>query len=117
MFEGALATFSATAFSLDGKTLLYLRNVHDDFGEHPWATTVEVATGKEKFHMEGHTEAIAWVGFSPDDSSTISNAWGGYAKLYSVTDGSHLPDLGPAGGQTGIRFLTRWRERCDQSSE
>ncbi|KAH7412794.1 quinon protein alcohol dehydrogenase-like superfamily [Cadophora sp. MPI-SDFR-AT-0126] len=98
-FDGSLASFSATAFSHNGKTLLYLRDVHDKYGVHARVTAVNVATGKEDFYMEGHTNPIMWAGFSPDDSLIVTNAWDGYAKVYSTKDGKHLRDLGPTGGQ------------------
>ncbi|PVH78120.1 WD40 repeat-like protein [Cadophora sp. DSE1049] len=98
-FDGSLATFSPTAYSHDGKTLLYLSDVHDKYGVHARVTAVNVTTGKEDFYMEGHTNPIMWVGFSPDDSLIVSNAWDGYAKVFSAKGGKHLRDLGPTGGQ------------------
>tara|TARA_R110002060_G_scaffold22930_4_gene31088 strand:+ start:51 stop:1373 length:1323 start_codon:yes stop_codon:yes gene_type:complete len=98
-FEGSLATFSPTAFSHDGKALLYLSDVHDKYGVHARVTAINVATGKEDFYMEGHTDHIMCVGFSPDDSLIVTNAWDGYTKVYSAKDGKHVRDLGPTGGQ------------------
>ncbi|KAK0121781.1 hypothetical protein ONS95_010064 [Cadophora gregata] len=98
-FDGALATFSPTAFSHDGKTLLYLSDVHDEYGVHARVTAVKIATGREAFYMEGHKDPIMWIGFSPDDSLIVSTAWDGYAKVYSGTDGKQIRDLGPTGGQ------------------
>lgn len=97
--DGHLATFSPTVFSRDGKTMLYLNDVHDEYGTQKQVTAMIVATGTEKFHMRGHSDSIMWAGFSPDDKLIVTSAWDGFAKLYDAKDGKHLRDLGPTGGQ------------------
>jgi WD40 repeat protein len=60
---------------------------------------IDVATGKENFQLQGHTDAIMWMGFSPDDEFIASAVWDGYLKLYSSKDGRLIWNYGPTGGQ------------------
>lgn len=97
--EGKFPTFAPSAFSHNGKTLLYLSDVRDEWGIHPRVTAVDIETGKDSFHMQGHTDAIMWAGFSPDDKLIATTAWDGYCKLYVGKTGTHIRDYGPTGGR------------------
>ena len=97
--EGKFLTFAPSAFSKDGKTLLYVSDFHDEWGVHPRVTAVDARTGKEKFHMQGHTGPIMWAGFSPNDKLIATTAWDEYFKLYDGKSGKHIRDFGPTGGR------------------
>ncbi|CZR69488.1 uncharacterized protein PAC_19388 [Phialocephala subalpina] len=97
--KGDLTTFAPTAFSHDSKTLLYLTNHRDEWGNHRVVVAIDVETGKEKYQMQGHTDSIMWTGFSPDDELIASAAWDGFLKLYSSKEGKLIRDYGPTGGQ------------------
>ena len=97
--EGKFAPFAPSAFSPDSRTLLYLSDVHDKWGFHARVTAVNVDTGKEKFHLQGHTGPIMWAGFSPNGKLIATTAWDGYCKLYDGEKGKHIRDYGPTGGQ------------------
>lgn len=100
--KGKFPTFAPRAFSHDCRMLLYLSEVHDEWGVHPRVTAADAETGKEKFHMQGHTGAIMWAGFSPDDKLIATTSWDGYCKLYDGKSGKHIRDYGPTGGQNWV---------------
>ena len=97
--EGIFPPFAPSALSTDCAKLLYLSEVHDEWGLHARVTAADVATGKELFHMQGHTKPIMWAGFSPDDKLVATTSWDGLCKLYDAKSGKHIRDYGPTGGQ------------------
>ncbi|OCL10021.1 WD40 repeat-like protein [Glonium stellatum] len=101
-FNGKLATFDATAFSHDGKKILYLKDYHDPTGLHRQAVAFDIANGKDDFTMEGHQDSIMSVVFSPDDKLIASAAWGGYLKIWDGKTGKHIRDFGPTGSQNRV---------------
>lgn len=92
--------FGSSAFSPDGTTLLFTSTVNEGrVGPRARVTAYDLATEKEKFHMEGHMDSIMWTGFSPNGKMIASSAWDSMLKVYSATDGTLLRDYGKTGGQ------------------
>ena len=48
---------------------------------------------QQHFRLEGHTDAIMWVGGSPDGKVVGTSAWDGTAKLWDAIDGRLLHTL------------------------
>lgn len=92
--------FGSSAFSPDGSTLLFTSTANSGaVGPRPRITAYDLATSKEKFHMEGHKDYISWTGFSPNGALIASSSWDSLLKVYSAADGTLLRDYGSTGGQ------------------
>jgi hypothetical protein len=100
--EGKFATFAPTAFSQDSKTLPYLSTVHDKWGAHARVTAVNLETGNEEFHMQGHTAPIMWAGLSPDDRLIATTAWDVTASFTMRKRGSMSGIMVRQEGRTGL---------------
>ncbi|KAF2648192.1 WD40 repeat-like protein [Lophiostoma macrostomum CBS 122681] len=91
--DARIAGFDATPFSSDGKFLLYLaKNRTTQHGmrepdELPQAVVWDIDAGKEVLNLRGHTDYIAWAGFSPDQQHIATVSWDGTMRMYSTVTG------------------------------
>jgi WD40 repeat protein len=91
----AQAPVNALAFSPDGKTLA---TGHGPVGAVGWVKLWDVATGKVKATLEGHTSIVLAVAFSPDGGTLASAGQDGTVKLWDVTAGKEKATLHGQGG-------------------
>jgi WD40 repeat protein len=74
------------AFSPDGKTLA---SGSDDKTVKLW----DVATGKEKATLRGHTDEVWYVAFLPERKTVVSGSLDGTVRLWDVTTGKQMASL------------------------
>src|SRR5882762_4347945 len=91
-FLGHLPGFGSSALSSDGKSLFYLPSRNT-------VAVLDTATHSEKFRLEGHTDAIMWVGASPDGKLLGTSSWDRTVKIWGLQDGTLLKTLSGTKGQ------------------
>ncbi|KAF8575951.1 WD40 repeat-like protein, partial [Ramaria rubella] len=52
------------------------------------------------FRLEGHTDAIMWVGASPDGKLIATSSWDSTVKIWDISDGSLIKTLKGIKGQS-----------------
>lgn len=91
--HGRLASnFGSHAYNCDGTSMIYLpgprprSNTVDDWDICVWDT------GKQeiKHTLKGHTDAIMWTGFSPNDGLIASVSWDKTFRIWSHANGQLL---------------------------
>ena len=91
--HGRLSTsYGSQVFNDKGTSLIFLP------GERPRSNTVDkwdicvwnIERREISLTLEAHTDAIMWVGFSPDDKLIASVSWDKTFRIWSHTDGSLL---------------------------
>jgi WD40 repeat protein len=94
--SGLTGTKAALAFSPDGTMLATEGGPGTSLGAQPEgdfpATVWDVATGKEKFTLGGHTDYIASVSFSPDGNAIVTSSGDSTARLWTA-DGQLVKEL------------------------
>ena len=86
------SSFGGNIFNVDGTSMAFLP------GDSPKSNSVDKwdiciwNTSKKEISLtlEGHTDAIMWVGFSPDDKLLGSVSWDKTFRIWSHVDGSLL---------------------------
>ena len=84
--------FRGRSFNRDGSRMIYLP------GERPWSNRVDdwdiciwdIVRKETTLTLHGHTDAIMWIGFSPDDNVIGSVSWDKTFRIWSSADGSLL---------------------------
>jgi len=88
-----IGNFSSSAFSNDGRFLLYhcengsTQHGMRDADKLPHVVVYDVDAGKEVHRLYGHTDAIMWSGMSPDYQLIASVSWDGTMRMYSADTG------------------------------
>lgn len=103
--EGHLASFGSSAFSPDGKTVIYLRNNETTQEEPreaaslPCINVQDIKSRSLQHQLRGHEDTIMWAAVSPDNLKVASISWDGTARIWDLSSGVCLRVLGPLGGQ------------------
>lgn len=107
IFQNAsTGSFGSEPFSHDGKFLLYLwqnRSTQQGMREPqklPHVVVYDLDAGAEARRLSGHTDAIMWVGFSPNDRHIASVSWDGTMRMYSATTGELTWTTANSGSQS-----------------
>ena len=107
VFENvSIGTFNSEPFSHDGKFLLYLsqnsttQNGMREPQSLPHVIVYDLDLGAEAHRLSGHTDAIMWTGFSPDDQHIASVSWDGTMRMYSASTGELAWTTVDSGGQS-----------------
>jgi WD40 repeat protein len=85
--------FGSGTFSHDGKFLLYIWQYRST--QHgmrhpeklPHTIVYDLEAGTEAHRLSGHTDAIMWTGYSPDDQYIASVSWDSTMRMYSASTG------------------------------
>ncbi|PYI08674.1 WD40 repeat-like protein [Aspergillus sclerotiicarbonarius CBS 121057] len=96
--HGRLAPFGSPPFSPDGQTMIYLDQ------EASYINLWDVESRSLQHQLRGHTDAIAWVGMSPDSTLVASIAWDGTARIWNASSGVCLHVLALGGKLWGGAF-------------
>lgn len=104
--NAVLGSFGSTSFSADGRLLLYhTANSSTQMNMRevdclPQIIVYDIEANKELHRLSGHTDAIMWSAFSPDDELVASVSWDGTLRMYSATTGQLLWATENSGGQS-----------------
>ncbi|KAL5373252.1 hypothetical protein DPSP01_012883 [Paraphaeosphaeria sporulosa] len=88
-----IPSFVQNPFSYDGKLVLYVTNNQTtqhgmrDPDNLPHVVVYNVDAGREVHRFRGHTDMVAWAGFSPDGRYVASVSWDGTLRMYSIETG------------------------------
>lgn len=87
--NGRLAThFQSSAFSNDGRTLIYLPGPSPrSNGDATWDIYLHSLDSGNNITLSGHRDAIMWIGFSPDDALVGSACWDGTFRMWDAATG------------------------------
>ncbi|KAL3421672.1 vegetative incompatibility protein het-e-1 [Phlyctema vagabunda] len=102
---GTLFGFGSPIFSHDGSRLLFsTRNDSTQSGDRPdldlpCINIYNIQNSVVEKQLRGHTDAIMWAGFSPNDKFIASVAWDGTVRIWDTTTGDTKHVLGSFGGQ------------------
>ena len=104
VLKGSLGNFGSDVFSRDGEYMFTLSNDSTQQGmrEEDLLPCIEVrnAETKEVIHrLKGHTDAVMWIGASPDSKKLATVAWDGTVRIWSLRSGFCLHTFGSFGGQ------------------
>lgn len=95
IFPGVcIGGFGSDPFSADGRRLVMLgygQTTQSDMRESdalPEAVVWDLEAGQELFRLHGHTDAIMWVGFSPDSAHIATVSWDGTMRMHDGTSGA-----------------------------
>ncbi|KAK9321849.1 WD40-repeat-containing domain protein [Lipomyces orientalis] len=104
VFTGELTGFGSSAVSNDGKLLVYVSDNHESrlstattWG--PKVVVYDIEMGEKRLTLEGHTDSIMCMTFSPDNKIVASVCWDQMVKLWDTSTGRLVHDIGPTGGQ------------------
>jgi WD40 repeat protein len=88
-----LGNFDSVTFSDDGRLLLYhgengttQRNMREA-DKLPHVVVYDVDAAQQVHCLRGHTDAIMWSAFSPDNQHIASVSWDGTMRMYSASTG------------------------------
>lgn len=93
IYAGSTAGLGSCAFSHNGVYLFYLFKRNE-------IIVYDIRQQREHLRLQDHTDAIMWVGSSPDDNLLASSSWDGTVKLWNLNDGTMLHSLFNGGCQS-----------------
>ncbi|KAJ5641415.1 hypothetical protein N7490_005415 [Penicillium lividum] len=102
-FEGSLGSPGSTIFSHDLKNMVYIvPNMTAVRGWCQYAPSINIWNNEDRslrYQLFGHTDAISWIGISPNDLLATSLSMDGTARVWDVNEGVCLQVIKPQGGQ------------------
>jgi WD40 repeat protein len=97
---------NAVAFAPDGRTLAWAGSSPeqhtDPRASNPWITLWDVAAGKERAVLTGHTDGITSLAFSGDGATIVSGSNDQTVRLWLAASGKELGTLKGAKSITGV---------------
>lgn len=105
VWKGRFPSFGTYPVSHDGMKVLYIVHGHSTqsgirpHDELPQIFVVDIATKKEWCRLKGHTDAIMWADWSPDDQIIATACWDQHYRIWDAETGDCRHDIGPTGGQ------------------
>lgn len=106
MQNAQIPSFVQNPFSSDGKLMLYVTNNRTtqhgmrDPDNLPQVIVYDVDAGREVHRFRGHTDMVAWFGFSPNDRHVASVSWDGTLRMCSIETGELEWATEAGGGQS-----------------
>ncbi|KAF2439500.1 YVTN repeat-like/Quino protein amine dehydrogenase [Karstenula rhodostoma CBS 690.94] len=88
--DAQIPSFVQSPFSCDGHSMVYVTNNRTtqhgmrDPEDLPHVVVYDVDAGREVHHFSGHTDMVAWFGFSPDGRHVASVSWDGTLRMSSI---------------------------------
>lgn len=110
--DAQLGSFGASAFSPDGKYLIYHhKNMTTQRGkrdpeELPHVIVWDIDANKEVHRLGGHTDYISYSSFSPNSRFISSVSWDGTLRLYDSKTGELCWATENSGGQSWSASFT-----------
>lgn len=103
--QGHFPGFGSTVISNDRQHLLYI--THGKTTQHgmrpshelPQIVVLNLVDRTERCILKGHTDAIMWASWSPDDKTIVTACWDGTYKIWDAKTGDCHHTIGPSGGQ------------------
>jgi WD40 repeat protein len=92
-YRGRLLGFGTDGFSHDGTYMLFEEKREE-------VAVLDVKSARVRCRLVGHTDAIMWVGSSPDDTLIGTSSWDQTVRLWDAETGKHLCTLVGAQGQS-----------------
>ncbi|MCJ1304193.1 hypothetical protein MMC08_007005 [Hypocenomyce scalaris] len=89
--EGRLnGSFQSEIFSHDGKYMIFQPGPRPKSNSvAPWNIDVwDISAKKARFSLLGHTDAVMWTGFSPDDKRIGTVSWDKTFRIWDAENGS-----------------------------
>lgn len=82
-------SFGSHVFNQDGASMAYMPKSRPESNSiDKWDICIwDTLKGETKFTLEGHTDAIMWIGFSPDDKLIGSVCWDNTFRIWSHETG------------------------------
>lgn len=105
VLTGHFPGFDSRPLSHDGKAVLYLtQSQTTQHGmrppeELPQIVVLDLSSRQERCRLRGHTDAIMWAAWSPDDKNIATASWDQTYKLWNAETGDCRHTIGPTGGQ------------------
>lgn len=104
-FPGELGSFGSPIFSPDNQTMVYLTPNERGVGPFqcseydPVINLWDIESRSLRHQLSGHTDAVMWIGISPDSLLAASISWDSTARIWNTSSGNLLHTLGPFDGQ------------------
>ena len=102
--EGHFPSFGSEPISHDGIRFLYI--THGETTQHGMRPADELPQivictfdGAEQCRLKGHTDAIMWAGWSPDDKVVATACWDASYKIWNAETGECRHTIANQGGQ------------------
>ncbi|KXL49709.1 hypothetical protein M433DRAFT_157083 [Acidomyces richmondensis BFW] len=103
--DGHLPSFGSHYFSHEGNRFIYIvhgmttQNAMWSPNDLPQVVVFDMVKMVEVFRLKGHTDAIMWASWSPNDRAIVTASWDETHKIWSATKGECKHTIGPTGGQ------------------
>lgn len=105
VWDGHFPHFGTYPVSHHGRIVLYIthgkttQNGMRPSDGLPQIVVMDVASQTEVCRLRGHTDAIMWAGWSPDDKTIATACWDQYFKIWDAQTGECRHTIGPTKGQ------------------
>lgn len=94
------ASLGSHLFSAEGSMLFYGQEWRTEDGERRHTAVIyDVQERRERARLEGHTDAIMWIGSSPDSQRVATSSWDKTVRVWDAMTGAELRTLRGAANQ------------------